>query len=268
MKLLTINTHSLIEENYEKKLRSFVNTILIEKPDIIAMQEVNQSCDAALFSGDAKGFVECNSEALLREDNHALRAAKLLYEAGMEYFWTWLPIKTGYEKYDEGLAVFSRRPIEETDGVLVSTCNDYNNWKRRKILGIRSGDEWFYTVHMGWWNDEEEPFIKQWERLSSHLQERPNVWLMGDFNSRADIRNEGYDCISSSGWIDTYSIAKEKDDGFTVTKKIDGWNDSTEQMRIDYIWSSRVVPIKSSRVIFNDINGDVISDHFGVIVTV
>ena len=42
MKILTLNTHSLQEENYEQKLNWFVEGILKERPDIIAMQEVNQ----------------------------------------------------------------------------------------------------------------------------------------------------------------------------------------------------------------------------------
>ena len=48
MKLLTINTHSLQEENYAQKLDQFVESVLKERPDLIAMQEVNQTCDAEL----------------------------------------------------------------------------------------------------------------------------------------------------------------------------------------------------------------------------
>lgn len=39
MKILTLNSHSLREENYEEKLQWFVEGILREKPDIIALQE-------------------------------------------------------------------------------------------------------------------------------------------------------------------------------------------------------------------------------------
>ena len=44
MKILTINTHSLQEENYEQKLQWFIEGILKEKPDIIAMQIGRASC--------------------------------------------------------------------------------------------------------------------------------------------------------------------------------------------------------------------------------
>ena len=46
MKLLTLNTHSLLEENYEQKTRDFVAAVIKERPDILALQEVNQSVNA------------------------------------------------------------------------------------------------------------------------------------------------------------------------------------------------------------------------------
>ena len=47
MKLLTLNTHSLVEENYSEKLSIFVKAVAEIKPDIIALQEVNQPKDEA-----------------------------------------------------------------------------------------------------------------------------------------------------------------------------------------------------------------------------
>ena len=56
MKILTLNSHSLLEEDYERTLRLFVQGVLAEKPDVIALQEVNQTiaapeADAALLTG-------------------------------------------------------------------------------------------------------------------------------------------------------------------------------------------------------------------------
>ena len=42
MRLLTLNTHSLVEENYPQKLHDFSAAVLRLKPDVIALQEVNQ----------------------------------------------------------------------------------------------------------------------------------------------------------------------------------------------------------------------------------
>ena len=134
-------------------------------------------------------------------------------------------------------------------------------------------DDWFYTVHMGWWNDSEEPFRHQWKTLNRMLfekQKKAPVWLMGDFNGPAEVRHESYDLIDRSGWQDTYLLAREKDGGMTVRGVIDGWRDKIaepeklEGMRIDQIWCSRSVPVLSSKVIFNGENGPVVSDHFGI----
>ena len=34
MKILTLNTHSLVEEKYEEKLIEFVEMLKVEKPDV------------------------------------------------------------------------------------------------------------------------------------------------------------------------------------------------------------------------------------------
>lgn len=52
MKLLTLNTHSLEERDYEKKLKIFTEEILKEKPDVIALQEVNQPLDGEEADGE------------------------------------------------------------------------------------------------------------------------------------------------------------------------------------------------------------------------
>ncbi len=270
--MLTLNTHSLIEQNYEEKLVYFVNAIVKYEPDIIALQEVNQTSDESSLSDKfLTGYTQCQSAIPLKKDNHAYRVVKLLLEKNINYYWTWLPIKNGYDKYDEGLAILSKKEILETDTVLVSCINDYNNWKTRKILGIYSGDEWFYSVHLGWWDDKSDPFSDQWSRLSKYLTGKENVWLMGDFNNCAEIRNEGYDLIKNSGWQDTFEIAREKDDGITVGTVIDGWKDKitdTNGMRIDFIWTNSENRIERTNVIFNGKNEPVISDHYGVMITV
>ncbi len=291
MKMITINIHSLEEPDYERKLHRFADVVLAEQPDIFAMQEVNQSAAAEkLEPSKLSGYVKCQDfEGEIRQDNHGARLSGLLLEEGARYFWTWVPAKLGYGKYDEGLAIFSRQPILEVDSFRISRCDDYKNWKTRRILGVRTEKGWFYTVHMGWWDDEEEPFWEQWERLKGHIHraageesDRP-VWLMGDFNSLDKISGQGYDLVSESGWQDTYCLAKERDCGITVGKVIDGWKERLsdqadeegilggqgqllEGMRIDYIWCSRKVPILSSQVICNGRNYPVVSDHYGVMI--
>ena len=73
MKIITLNTHSLIEENYETKLIQFVEMVKTEQPDVIALQEVNQSlaCPAA-GSPESVGYISSKgNDKLVRQGNHA-----------------------------------------------------------------------------------------------------------------------------------------------------------------------------------------------------
>lgn len=280
MKMLTLNTHSLQEEGYPQKLEQFCETVAKIQPDVIALQEVNQSINAAPAGRELlQGYVPCPEETVpVRQDNHAAQAAFRLNRAGITCSWTWVSAKIGYGKYDEGIALFClNHEIAAAESFFLSSCQSYGNWKTRKALGIQRkySKDWFFTVHMGWWEDEEEPFSSQWERLGTSLspkRETSRIWLMGDFNSPAERRGEGYDCIKNSGWQDTYLLAGQKDSGVTVEGSIDGWKSSDGHtaapggMRMDHIWCSKKTLVKSSKVWFNGIDGPKVSDHYGVLV--
>ena len=279
MKILTLNTHSIMESNYEEKLTQFVEMITEVSPILFTLQEVNQSL-AMPEAGDAPetGYVVCRDcRMAVREDNHAYRVAQLLRQAGLQYQWTWLPIKIGYGIMDEGVAIFSKMDIEDTHQFFISSSQNYCNWKTRKLLGAYTGGRWFYSVHMGWWDDEEEPFAKQWDRVVMQLKDKKQTcFVMGDFNSPAHKENEGYDYVVRSGWKDTWQLAERKDSGITVGGVIDGWRDKEntvpEQqkpgMRIDYIFCNKDVSVKSSEVVFNGENYPIVSDHYGVLVEI
>ena len=288
MKPMTLNTHSLEEPDYESKLLAFAEGVCREQPDIIALQEVNQTQAAAPADPvelKGCGYVPCAPvscrasrapSAILRNDNHAFCLARILAGRGLPFHWTWTAAKTGYGRYDEGLAVLSRLPISDTHQAYITGIHDYSNWKTRKILGAgilgNHGMEYFYSVHMGWWDDTEEPFKDQWQRIRRELEPAAaaaaQIWLMGDFNSPAHIRGEGRDLILGSGWLDSYELASERDEGITVSHAIDGWRDrgGLTGMRIDYIWTNCPVPVKSSHTIFNHRQYPAVSDHFGIII--
>lgn len=238
----------------------------------MSLQEVNQTAAAPLLGNVPAGCYPCpGNMVLLKADNHAAAVARMLEEAGCAYHWSWLPAKIGYDRYDEGMAVFSRAPITAAENLLLSQINDYNNWKTRRALGICAGDVWYYTVHLGWWKDEEEPFADQWNILAAAAGAKPLAFLLGDFNSEADVRGEGYDLILRSGWQDTYRLARQRDDGYTVVQAIDGWRDAPDaaaKKRIDQIWCSQAVPVHSSRVVFGGKQEPRVSDHAGVLIEV
>lgn len=287
MKLLTLNTHSLIEPDYEKKLKIFAEIIKKEQPEVFALQEVNQTLamEKASLESDI-GYIPCSGyEGPIRKDNHAFRLASLLKEMDCPYQWTWVSAKLGYCIYEEGLSLFSRRPIEKTEQFFISKSHDFSNWKTRKMLAIQSEGIWFCSVHMGWWEDEEEPFKQHWDLAAKEIQRIAGpdspVWVMGDFNSPAEVAGEGFDYVKSCGWQDSYELAEEKDSGITVGKVIDGWKDKLSHipqtqtpnsqkptgMRIDYIWCNQKIKVLSSKVICNGIFYPVVSDHYGIIVT-
>lgn len=277
MKLLTLNTHSLVEPDYEAKRKFFVDFITKEQPDVFALQEVNQTASAPAMPIPLADYCPCSgNRILLKEDNHAAAVAQMLKEEGVHYYWSWLPAKIGYDKYDEGMAIFSRMPITATENLLLSRTDDYHYWKTRRALGICAGDVWYYAVHMGWWKDEEEPFKAQWETFlknTKSLMEKKetSLWVMGDFNSPASVRGEGYDLVRVGGFKDTWDLAEKKDAGFTAPPKIDGWKEaegkSPEQgMRIDYIWHWGDINIEESRVLCNGKREPAVSDHYAVMI--
>lgn len=291
MKLLTLNTHSLAEPGYEEKLLLFAEMVQKEQPEVFALQEVNQRIssepveagegDDGQEEGGKKagaflrkaGYVPCEGETRpIRKDNHAWRLAERLREMGCPYFWTWTAAKLGYDIYEEGLALFSREPICQARQCFISESREFSNWKSRKLLGIKAGKAWYFSVHMGWWEDKEEPFFKHWDRAVKAIGELAGsgeaAWVMGDFNSPAGKAGEGYEYVKSSGWQDTYDLARKRDSGITVAKAIDGWHGrGGEGMRIDYIWCRPGEEILCSAVVCNGENYPVVSDHYGVMVT-
>ena len=137
MKLLTLNTHSLIEPDYEAKREIFVDFIAREQPEVFALQEVNQTAAAPLLGEIPAGYFPCPGNGVpLKADNHAAAVARMLEERGVQYHWSWLPAKIGYDRYDEGMAVFSRAPITAAENLLLSKSDDYSCWKTRRTLGI------------------------------------------------------------------------------------------------------------------------------------
>ena len=300
MKLLTLNSHSLAEPDYEAKWKWFCQGILEERPEIMALQESSQNINSEEVSPQelaASGFVRCpyapgeagaaagdetggeGPRIPIRRDNHAFQTVSYLRSHGLPYYWTWAGAKIGYGKYDEGLALFSRLPVLGASQFYLTSVRDYQNWKTRKGVALSLEHQGrhmsFVCVHMGWWKEETDPFSSQWQRLLTAinpLQKWGSVWLMGDFNAPAHIRGEGYDLIRESGWQDTFLLADKKDSGVTVPGQIDGWRSqgTVSGMRIDYIWRSPqegpddALYIKESRTIFNNQGRPAVSDHYGV----
>ncbi|MBT2571007.1 endonuclease/exonuclease/phosphatase family protein [Planococcus sp. ISL-110] len=261
MKLLTLNCHSWHEENQYDKIRHFAETIKEKDYDVIALQEVNQSIDAELLYGDIK---KDNFGVVLLEELERIGAA--------DYSLVWSFSHLVYGIYEEGVAILTKHPISEEYSFFVSQSTDITYWKTRKIVGVQIHYQdmplSFYSCHMGWWIDEEEPFKQQADQLLQQINRDGLAFLMGDFNNCASLTGEGYDYLISQKLHDTYEFAEHKDHGTTVEGKIAGWHDNKQDLRIDLILASSPIKVQSSHVIFNNRNKSIISDHFGVEATV
>ncbi|WP_338449788.1 endonuclease/exonuclease/phosphatase family protein [Niallia oryzisoli] len=261
MRLLSLNCHSWIEENQMEKMKILAETIQEKSYDVVALQEVNQSINAETIDG------------LIKKDNFALVLLEELKKLGVtDYQLAWDFSHISYGEYEEGVALLTKHPIEAKRSFFVSQSEDIANWKTRKVGGItiRYHKEMisFYSCHLGWWEDAEEPFKDQFDRLCRFVSKDEKFFLMGDFNNAAHLRSEGYDYILSKGLYDTHLLAKVKDDGITVAGQIAGWDENKQDLRIDYIFSSVPLEVQESSVIFNEKNKPVISDHFGVELTI
>ncbi len=257
MKLLTLNCHAWREENAKEKNKMIASAIKENNYDIIALQEVNQSIKANVVSGKIK------------EDNFALVLLTELKNLGCsEYTMLWDFSHIGYEIYEEGVSIITKHKIEEAYSFFVSNSKKENFWKTRKVVGaaitVKGQLIDVYSCHLGWWQDEEENFKDQADKLINNIKKDRLTFLMGDFNNNAFIRNEGYDYLIGKGLYDTYSIARDKDTGVTVQGKIDGWGMNQKDLRLDLILVNREIDVKYSKVIFNGKNKPVVSDHYGV----
>ncbi|BCB02493.1 endonuclease/exonuclease/phosphatase family protein [Bacillus sp. KH172YL63] len=257
MKLLTLNCHSWQENNQLEKIAILADDIAEKSYDVIALQEVSQLIDSDILHG------------LVKRDNYAVVLLDELKKRGVtDYSLTWDFAHIGYDVYEEGVALLTKHPVVKEHSFFISKSEDQSYWKTRKIVGATILYEGtpltFYSCHLGWWSDEEEPFKYQVDSLLEQVTGETPFFLMGDFNNNAHVRHEGYDYLMSKGLVDTFVEATDHDQGITVEGKIAGWDDNKHNLRIDLILASEKTAVTSSKVIFNSDNKPVISDHFGV----
>lgn len=261
MKLLTLNCHSWHEENQMEKIQYLAEVIKEKSYDVIALQEVSQSIEEELLYDNIK------------KDNFCIVLMRELEKIGAaDYSLVWDFSHLVYGKYEEGLAILTKHPVIEEHSFFVSKNADTSYWKTRKIVGAKINYQnkpiSFYSCHMGWWEDEEEPFKHQADSLIQHAKQDGLLFLLGDFNNSASVTGEGYEHLLNHGFYDTYELAKKKDEGITVKGKIAGWSNNKLDLRIDLILMNEPIAVECSQVIFNNSNKSVVSDHFGVEVKV
>lgn len=261
MKVLTLNCHAWQEENQAYKIKYLAKQIKEQSYDVIALQEVSQP----MINKEIGGGV--------REGNYILALLEELRAIDVEdYDFAWGLSHIGYEVYEEGLGLLSKHPIIEKENFFITNGTDTNYWKTRKIVRITLEYKGelidCFSCHLGWWEDEEEPFKGQVDKLNAKVNPERLSLIMGDFNNNANLVDKGYDYMISKGWLDTYTAASQKDQGITIEGKIDGWEKNKEDLRIDLIFTNKPVEVKTSKVMFNGIDTQIVSDHYGVAIEI
>ena len=146
MKILTLNTHSLAEENATEKMQLFSGIIEQEQPEIMAFQEVNQTmAEPFINEKEVSGYQPVNGhEGKMRRDNYGASLAEALRKKGLSYYWTWIPVKEGYDKYDiewkycysvdDDKYGFSYSCLSEMpDGQVGIFYEKYDSWSRDEL---------------------------------------------------------------------------------------------------------------------------------------
>ncbi|KHD44726.1 endonuclease/exonuclease/phosphatase family protein [Streptococcus hongkongensis] len=268
-KCLTLNTHSWMEVNALKKLVDLAEHIMAEKYEIICLQEINQLIDSEV-ANELFNYQQVPGTPSIHKDNFALILVNYLRKHGHDYYWSWTYNHIGYGIYHEGVAILSKEPMEVSD-VLISKADDERDFHTRRALVARTqllGREvTVLSLHMSWYG---KGFEDEWARLESHLLEFVDgpLMLMGDFNNPTDL--EGYQMIEKSplNLQDSHKVADFVFGDHSMMKDIDGWEGNQHTYKVDHIFTSRDFEISSSEITFEGGYAPVVSDHFGLEITI
>lgn len=264
MKLLTLNTHSWMEEEMATKFEDLVARIAAEDYDMIALQEINQLMTSEEVD-QVFNHVPLSVNPPIHEDNYALRLVEALQEKRKTYYWAWAYNHIGYERFHEGVAILSKTPIEVVD-ILASQAVDPGDHHTRRALLARTSVEGqalsLVSLHLSWW---EKGFEIEWPRLAQALESEGNpLVLMGDFNNPTG--NQGYQEVINSRLhlVDSHAVADEISGNHTILADIDGWEGNDLALKVDHAFVDKSFKVNSSKVVFDGDHSPVVSDHFGL----
>jgi endonuclease/exonuclease/phosphatase family metal-dependent hydrolase len=227
------------------RIASGINQI---DPDVVCFQEVGEwsggntdNPDSVLFGSSDSNMVH---EILQRLDEH--------------YFYTMDWSHYGFDVWLEGSAILSKHPFIDTGSQFISNPDNgrYKFWKSRNVPVAqielpRTGIVNLFSVHTGWWDDEEEPFQNQYRNLLAWAAEiaepRGTTIFCGDFNVAAGSKMQEF-MTNGTGYSDQYALANA--DGLrdaTIDGAIDGWESADGGQRIDYILMNDDSPLRLKR---------------------
>lgn len=267
--VLTVNLHTYQERDQQAKIERVAAAIATLKIDIVVLQEVAQHKDSEI-AGKTHGI-------LIKKDNMAKIIVDILkekYAQDYNFFWDWSHY--GWDVWEEGSAILTKHEITQVDSHYITKNKTKTFWKSRNVpfAQVKIPDYGLvnvYSIHMGWWNDKEEPFKFMFNNLLLWNKEQQNDKVKfsifsGDFNNEAG--SIGYDHIVKAGQLDDMYL-KANPTGFldpTIGGKIDGWKEGNAKgKRIDFLFTpkSNNVKVKIAQRIFTENSFGRVSDHNG-----
>ncbi|MGV1005921.1 MAG: endonuclease/exonuclease/phosphatase family protein [Candidatus Nanopelagicales bacterium] len=269
--VLTVNLHTFQERGAGAKLLTVAKAVQELDADIVLLQEAAQSKDATVVENHYGVDVKSDNAALTIVE--ALKAQNLNYN----YFWDWSHY--GWDVWEEGSAILTKDKIVSTAAKYVTKSKEQTYWKSRKIPVAtietpQGGIVNAYSVHLGWWDDDEEPFKYQFDKLLKWADSKAvagsSSLFGGDFNNPAGT--VGYKYLMKQGkFTDVY--LKANPSGMThptIGGNIDGWeNGDPVGKRIDFLLlgpDAHLQPVISQRT-FTELSLGRVSDHNGTYAT-
>ncbi|KFK93930.1 hypothetical protein IV04_03620 [Serratia sp. Ag1] len=237
-------------------------------PDVVCLQEVGEWHGKQRDDLDTVQFGATDSN-MVRQILSRLNNKQYDFAMDWSHF--------GWDVWMEGSAVLSRHPIVKKDSRYISDVNNGTRtfWKSRNIpmaqidLGERLGKLDVFSIHAGWWNDDEEPFQGQFNRLVAWDKElktqNVNTLFCGDFNQVAATKEQQF-ITNGTGYSEQYALANP--DGLldpTIGGTIDGWIGDVGK-RIDFLVMNDDSPfeVRQSQRVFTQGSFGRVSDHTGV----
>lgn len=263
-------TDDLVQEridSYSPLFDRIANAINELDPDIVCFQEVGEWSGGNTRDPDSIVFGSSDSNMV-----HQVR--RRLDEP---YFYTMDWSHYGFDAWLEGSAILSKHPFIDTGSRFVSNPANgrYKYWKSRNVPMARmnlpeTGHVNVFSVHTGWWDDEEEPFQDQYRKLLDWAAEiavpGETTILCGDFNVPANSGLQDF-MTKNTGYSDQYALANPDDSrAVTIRGAIDGWEGNDSGQRVDYILMNDDSPLEvvEARIIFTKEAYGVVSDHAGI----
>lgn len=259
MKIMALNLHSYQEENQLQKFEKIADKIVEEEVDAICFSEASQRINTP-FVNDT-----------IREDNALKIICDLVNKkASRPYHYEWAFSHFGFTIYEEGIGIITHLPIDSIECRYVSKIDDPFNYKSRKVMKavLENNSEKFnlFSVHLGWGDDEYEPFEQQFHCLHNWIEETKEMdsLIAGDFSN--DYHTRYYDMIIKENYIDQYIQAKpEGINDYTFINPSGLEFRNSRKLRLDYLFSSKnnFRAVDAKRFFLED---DRVSDHAAIYV--